>query len=54
MMPEPATLFNRRSRDSALRFDAFIAAYNRTAEPFARTKKKVYQRRFKNRRITQL
>src|SRR6476659_5672740 len=33
--------------------DAFIAAYNRTAEPFAWTKKKV-QRRFKNRRITQL
>jgi transposase len=34
--------------------DAFIAAYNETAEPFAWTKKKVYQRRFKNRRITQL
>jgi transposase len=34
--------------------DAFIAAYNDTAEPFAWTKKKVHQRRFKNRRITQL
>ena len=34
--------------------DAFIAAYNETAQPFAWKKKKVYQRRFKNRRITQL
>jgi transposase len=34
--------------------DAFIADYNDTASPFAWTKKKVYQRRFKNRRITQL
>jgi len=34
--------------------DAFIAAYNDTAKPFAWTKKKVYQRRCKNRRITQL
>jgi len=34
--------------------DAFIAAYNETAAPFAWTKKKVWQRRFKNRRITQL
>ena len=34
--------------------DAFIATYNETAKPFAWTKKKVYQRRFKNRRITQL
>jgi transposase len=34
--------------------DAFIAAYNETAEPFVWTKKRVYQRRFKNRRITQL
>ena len=34
--------------------DAFIAAYNETAKPFAWTKKKVHQRRFKNRRITQL
>jgi hypothetical protein len=34
--------------------DAFIAAYNETAEPFAWTKKKVHQRRLKNRRITQL
>ena len=33
--------------------DAFIAAYNETAKPFAWTKKRVYQRRFKNRRITQ-
>lgn len=34
--------------------DAFIAAYNETATPFAWRKKKVYQRRFKNRRITQV
>jgi len=34
--------------------DAFIAAYNDTATPFAWTKKRVHQRRFKNRRITQL
>jgi transposase len=34
--------------------NAFIAAYNETATPFAWRKKKVYQRRFKNRRITQL
>ena len=34
--------------------DAFIAAYNETAKPFAWTKKKVRQRRFKGRRITQL
>jgi transposase len=34
--------------------DAFIAAYNETAVPFAWTKKRVYQRSFKNRRITQL
>jgi transposase len=34
--------------------DAFIAAYNETAVPFAWTKKRVHQRRFKNRRITQL
>jgi hypothetical protein len=33
--------------------NAFIEAYNETAEPFAWTKKKVYQRRFKNCRITQ-
>jgi len=34
--------------------DAFIRAYNQTAQPFAWTKKKVRQRRFKNQRITQL
>jgi transposase len=34
--------------------DAFIAAYNENAEPFAWKKKKVYQRRFKGRRITNL
>jgi len=34
--------------------DAFIRAYNEKAEPFMWTKKKVHQRRFKNRRITQL
>ena len=33
--------------------DAFIAAYNETATPFAWTKK-VYQRRFKSRRISQV
>jgi len=34
--------------------DAYIEAYNDKAEPFVWTKKKVRQRRFKNRRITQL
>ena len=34
--------------------DAFVAAYNQTAQPFTWTKKIVRQRRFKNRRITQL
>lgn len=34
--------------------DVFIANYNQTARPFAWKKRKVRQRRFKNRRITQL
>src|SRR5206468_11235995 len=34
--------------------DAFILAYNENAEPFAWKKKKVRQRRFKGRRITDL
>ena len=34
--------------------DAFVSAYNDKAEPFVWTKKKVRQRRFKGRRITQL
>jgi hypothetical protein len=34
--------------------NAFIAVYNKTAEPFVWTKKKIHQRTFKNRRITQL
>lgn len=34
--------------------DAFIEAYNENAKPFAWTKKKVRQRRVKNRRISQL
>ncbi|HZC95274.1 MAG TPA: IS3 family transposase, partial [Bradyrhizobium sp.] len=34
--------------------DAYIKAYNYIAEPFVWTKKKVRQRRFKGRRITQL
>ncbi|MEY9104597.1 hypothetical protein ABH999_000793 [Bradyrhizobium yuanmingense] len=34
--------------------DAYVNAYNDRAEPFVRTKKKVRQRRFKGRRITQL
>jgi transposase len=34
--------------------DAYIKAYNQHAEPFVWTKKKVRQRRFKGRRITQL
>lgn len=34
--------------------DAFIRAYNEKAKPFMWTKKKVRQRRFKGRRITQL
>src|SRR5262249_62196899 len=34
--------------------NAFIAAYNETAQPFVWTKKKVRQRRFKKNRITPL
>ncbi|MGH7118186.1 MAG: IS630 family transposase, partial [Acetobacteraceae bacterium] len=34
--------------------DAYIAAYNQTAQPFVWTKKKVHQRRFENQRITQV
>ena len=34
--------------------NAFIDAYNEKAEPFAWKKKKVHQRRFKGRRITNL
>ena len=34
--------------------DAYVIAYNDRAEPFVWTKKKVRQRRFKGRRITQL
>jgi hypothetical protein len=34
--------------------DAYIKAYNDRAEPFVWTKKKVRQRPFKGRRITQL
>ena len=34
--------------------DAYVNAYNDTAKPFVWTKKKVRQRRFKGRRITQL
>jgi len=34
--------------------DAFIRIHNDKAEPFVWTKKKVRQRRFKGRRITQL
>src|ERR1700752_352362 len=34
--------------------DAFISAWNEKAEPFVWPKKKVRQRRFKGRRITQL
>jgi hypothetical protein len=41
-------------KDLQEHIDAFIAAYNEKAEPFAWTKNKVRQRRFKGRRITQL
>lgn len=34
--------------------NAYITAYNQTAQPFAWTKKKVHQRWFKNRRISQV
>src|SRR4029450_4698846 len=34
--------------------DAYVKAYNDKADPFVWTKKKVRQRRFKGRRITQL
>jgi hypothetical protein len=36
------------------RIDAFIEAYNRNPTPFAWTKAVVHQRRFKDRRISQL
>jgi hypothetical protein len=36
------------------RIDAYVNAYNESAEPFVWTKKKVRQRRFNGRRITQL
>src|SRR6516164_8589828 len=39
---------------SILQGQSLNGASNETAEPFAWTKKKVHQRRFKNRRITQL
>jgi hypothetical protein len=44
----------RSVEQSQEHIDAFFAAYNETAAPFAWTKKKVYRRRFKNRRLTQL
>ncbi|MDA9497599.1 transposase [Bradyrhizobium sp. CCBAU 11357] len=34
--------------------DAYVNAYNDKAEPFVWTKKKIRQRHFKGRRITQL
>ncbi|MBI2715475.1 MAG: IS630 family transposase, partial [Rhizobiales bacterium] len=34
--------------------DAFIDAYNKHPKPFVWTKRKVYQRRVKGRRISQL
>jgi hypothetical protein len=34
--------------------DAFIEAYNDNAKPFVWTKTKVHQRRFKNRRVSEL
>jgi hypothetical protein len=34
--------------------DAFIESYNQNAKPFVWTKAKVHQRRFKDRRISQL
>jgi hypothetical protein len=36
------------------RIDAFIDSYNHDATPFAWTKAKVYQRRLKDRRVSQL
>jgi len=41
-------------KQSQEHIDAFIAAYNEDAKPFAWKKKNVHQRRFKARRITQL
>lgn len=41
-------------KDLREHIDAFIAAYNQNSTPFAWTKTKVYQRRFKNRRVSQL
>jgi hypothetical protein len=34
--------------------DAFVETYNKTAEPFVWTKSKVYQRRVKDRRLSDL
>ena len=42
----------RRPAEGTL--DAFIKTYNKTAEPFAWTKSKVYQRRVKGRRLSDL
>jgi hypothetical protein len=39
---------------SETHIDAYVNAYNDKAEPFVWTKKKIRQRRFKGRRITQL
>ena len=46
--------FLHRRQQLQEHIDAFIRAYNDNAEPFVWTKKKVRQRRFKGRRITQL
>jgi hypothetical protein len=42
------------SKQLQTHIDAYINAYNVKAKPFVWTKKKVRQRRFKGRRITQL
>ena len=51
MIPEAREVHLSRKDEH---IDAYINAYNDKAEPFVWTKKKVRQRRFKGRRITQL
>ena len=41
-------------KELRVHIDAFIEAYNQNPKPFAWTKAKVHQRRFKDRRISQL
>jgi len=54
----PRTITRRASfasvEQSRDHIDAFVEAYNKTAEPFEWIKSKVYQRRVKGRRLSDL